>query len=151
MKKGNYIISVLAIVVGAVFLAAGRALGGSSLDGYTSANTWPNILSAILIALGILLAVVNTVSKNIPESKIDYKSPDFHRLLLFILLVLIYAALFYLLGCLIASAVFIPVFLAFFGERSWKLIVIYDGAFLILLYVLFEQVLKSPLSRPIFL
>lgn len=151
MKKANYVISALAIIIGIVFLVVGHSMPVFSLDGITDSTTWPDILSIVLIGLGVLLAVVNTVSKKIPGGPIDYKSKDFKNLIIFAVILAIYGVLFYLLGCLISTAIFVPVALIFVGQRSWKFIVIYDAALLVGLYVLFELVLKSPLAKPIFM
>lgn len=150
MKKANYIISALTCAFAVVFLIAGRKYANISLDGISTSASWPNILAWLLLALGVFLAVWNTVSKNIPESKIDFKSYEFHNVLIVMAMVVVLMLLYRYLGTIIALAIFFPVFMLYLGERSWKAIVIYDVASLAAIYLIFEKFLGSPLAKPFF-
>lgn len=149
MKHANYIISAVAILIGTVFLITGNSLKTATLDGITSAASWPNILSWVLIGLAVILALYNTFSKNIPESKIDFKSYEFHNVLIVIVMLIAYITAYYYFGCLITNAVFFPAFMIYLGERSWKVLVVYDAAALLVIWFLFEKILRSPLAKPI--
>ena len=151
MKKANYIISAITLVVGIVFLIVGQTYAGVSLDGITSSASWPDILCVLLIGLSIVLALYNTFGKDIPESQIDFKSYEFHCVLIVIAMVVALLISFYYLGCLISLAIFFPIFMVFLGERSWKVIAIYDVVSLVAVYLIFEKLLTSPLAPPIFM
>lgn len=149
MKVANYIISLIVCAVGVVFLVIGSQLNHISLDGVSTAASWGNILSWILIGLSIILALYNTFSENIPESKIDFKSYEFHNVLIVITALVAYVAAYYFLGCIITNAIFLPLFMIYLGERNWKVIVIYDAAALLTIWILFEKILGSPLAKAI--
>lgn len=155
MKKGkrvDIIIGTLGIAVGIVFFIIGKSYASFSADGgYTTASTWPTILSFAMIGLSTLLVVYTLFRKNLPHTDLDVKSKEFRGVLLMILALIAYFLSFKYLGCLITNAIFLPVLLYYFGERNWKYIVIYDIGALALIYVLFELVLKSRLAPPFFM
>ncbi len=150
MKKANYIISIIICAIAIVFLVIGKSYT-FTLDGITTASSWPNILCWILLLLGIVLFFWNTFSKNIPASKIDFRSEEFSKVLITIAMVFGLLVLYYYLGCLISLAIFFPVFLLFLGERNWKTIVIYDVVAVGMIYVVFELILDSRIARPFFM
>ena len=82
MKRANYIISLCVCIFAITFILVGQNYANVSLDGITSSASWPNLLAWLLLGLGIVLAVWNTLSKNIPASKIDFKSYEFHNVLI---------------------------------------------------------------------
>jgi len=151
MKRANYIISVLTCVFAIAFLIVGKKYAGISLDGISSSASWPNILAWLLLGLGVFLGVWNTLSKNIPESKIDFKSYEFHNVLIVMAAVVALMIAYRYLGCIIALGIFFPLFMLYLGERSWKVIVIYDVVSLTAIYFIFEKFLGSPLARPFFM
>ena len=151
MKTANYIISILTAAIGAVFLWIGRSYDSYSLDGVTTAASWPNLLSVILIGLAVLLAVSTAFSHNKTPAPIQVKNPEFQAVLRTIIIILAYTVSFYFLGCLISNLIFVPIFLLTFGERNWKTILLYDVGLLVFIYVIFEVILSSRLARPFFL
>lgn len=151
MKRANYIISALTCLLAILFIVVGRNYSSTSLDGITHSASWPNILSWLLLALGVMLAVWNTFSKNIPESKINFKSYEFHNVLIVMAAVVVLLIAYKYLGCLISLGIFFPLFMLYLGERSWKAIVIYDVVALAAIYFIFEKFLNSPLAKPFFM
>ena len=151
MKTANYIISLLTAAVGALFLWVGRGYGSYSLDGVTTAASWPTILCVILIVLAALLALSTALDKRNIPAPIRLKSPEFQAVLRTIVLILAYMVAFRLLGCLISNLIFVPLFLLSFGERSWKTIILYDLGLLVFINIVFEVVLSSRLAQPLFL
>lgn len=151
MKRANYIISVVMAGIGILFLTVGRQYSSAALDAESSAATWPTILSWILIGLAVILAITNTISKDIPESGIDFRGAGFRAVLMMIGIVLTYLVSYCFLGCLITNGIFIPILLYFLGERNWKVIVIYDVAVLAAVYLLFEVLLSSKLAPAFFM
>lgn len=150
MKRANYVISVLTCAFAIVFLVVGRSYT-TSLDGISTSASWPNILSWLLLGLGVFLAVWNTFSKNIPASKIDYKSYAFHNVLIVMAAVVLLLIIYYYLGCLISLGIFFPLFMLYLGERNWKTLIVYDIVALLVIYLAFEKLLGSPLARPFFM
>lgn len=150
MKRANYVISALTCIFAIVFLVVGRAYT-TSLDGISTSSSWPNILSWLLLGLGIFLAVWNTFSKDIPASKIDYKSYAFRSVLVVMAAVILLLIAFHYLGCLISLGIFFPLFMIYLGERDWKIIAAYDVIALLVIYLAFEKLLGSPLARPFFM
>lgn len=151
MKTANYIISLLTAIMGAVFLWVGRSYRGYSLDGATTASSWPTILCILLILLAALLAVSTALDKRDIPAPLQWKSTEFRAVVRTILLVLAYTVSFRLLGCLISNLIFVPLFLLAFGERDWKTIVLYDLGLLAFIYVVFEVILSSHLAPPFFM
>lgn len=151
MKTANYFISLITALVGALFLWIGRDYGRYSLDGVTTAASWPTILCVVLIVLAVLLALSTALDKRDIPAPIRLNSPEFRAVLHTIILILAYMVSFRLLGCLISNLIFVPLFLLSFGERSWKTIVLYDLGLLAFIYVVFEIVLSSRLAPPFFM
>ena len=151
MKRANYIISALTCAFAIVFLVVGKQYSNISLDGITTSASWPNLLSWLLLGLGVFLSVWNTFSKNIPASKINFKSYEFHNVLIVMAAVIALLISFKYLGCLISLGIFFPLFMIYLGERSWKALVIYDAVALLTIYFVFEKFLGSPLAKPIFM
>lgn len=151
MKKANYLISAATIAVGIFFLVYGRQFAEISLDGITSSASWPNILSYLLIFLGVVLGIYNTVSKFIPPSKIDFKSFEFHRLLIVIAMVIALLLIWRYFGTIISLAIFLPAFSALLGERRWYVLVLYDVGVIVCVWLIFEKLLNSPLAKPFFM
>ena len=151
MKKANYIISAITIAVGVFFLAYGREYAKISLDGITSSASWPNILSWLLVFMGLILAVSNFASKSIPDSKINFKSYEFHCLLIVIAMVFVLLLVWYFFGTLFSLAIFLPAFSYFLGERRWKVLIIYDASIIFIIWLVFEKILGSPLATPFFM
>lgn len=151
MKRVNYMLSAAICVVAITFLLFGQIYGKNSLDGYTSSASWPNFLSILLLGMGILLAAWNTFSKDVPDSKIDFKSLEFRNVLIVMASILVLFVAFRYLGCLISLGIFFPLFMWFLGERSWKTIIIYDVLSLTIIYVVFVLVLGSKLAEPFFM
>lgn len=150
MKRANYVISALTCAFAIVFLVVGR-MYTTSLDGISTSASWPNILSWLLLGLGIFLAVWNTFSKNIPASKIDFKSYSFHNVLIVMAAVVLLLIVFHYLGCIISLGIFFPLFMLYLGERNWKILIAYDVISLLVIYLAFEKLLSSPLARPFFM
>lgn len=151
MKKANYIISVITCAFALVFLIVGKKYAGISLDGISTSASWSNILAWLLLGMGVLLGIWNTFSKNIPESKIDFKSYEFHNVLIVMAAVVALMIAYRYLGTLISLAIFFPLFMIYLGERSWKALLIYDVVSITAIYFIFEKFLGSPLARPFFM
>lgn len=122
MKKANYVISILTCAFAVFFLVVGREYANISLDGISTSASWPNILSWVLLGLGVFLGVWNTVSKDIPASKIDFKSYEFINVLIVMAATIALLISFKYLGCLISLAIFLPAFMAYMGERKWVVV-----------------------------
>ncbi|WP_418482252.1 tripartite tricarboxylate transporter TctB family protein [Dysosmobacter sp.] len=151
MKKANYIISLITVVIGLFFLVYGRQYTGISLDGITSSASWPNILSWLLIFMGVILAIYNSVSKFIPASKIDYKSYEFRCLMLVVAMIVVLLLVWYYFGTLTSLALFLPALCYFLGERRWLVLAAYDIGVVLFIWLVFEKLLNSPLAKPFFL
>ena len=150
MKKANYLISILTIATGVFFLIYGRRFAEIRLDGITSSASWPNILSYLLIFLGVVLGVYNTISKYIPPSKIDFKSYEFHMLLIVIAMVIALLLVWRYFGTLISLAIFLPALSLLLGERRWYVLLAYDAGEILCVWLIFEKLLNSPLAKPFF-
>ena len=151
-KLANYIISVVGVLVGCVYLYISRNYTRATVDGgFTSAATWPTMLSWAMIGLSVLLFIHTVVRKDLPTSEVRVDSREFRAVLLMMLGLIAYYLSFRYLGCLITNAVFLPVLLICFGERRWWFIVLYDVGALIIIYYLFQVVLRSRLAPPFFL
>lgn len=150
-KLANYIIGAVSAAAGLMFLLISKNYAKYSVDGgYTTAATWPTILSWVMMGLSVLLIVYTIVRKDLPQCDLDVKGPEFRGVLLMILGLIGYYLSFKYLGCLITNAIFLPILLIFFGERRWKFILIYDVGAMVVIYVLFELVLESRLAPPFF-
>lgn len=150
MKIANYIISGIMGAVGVFFLILSRTYT-AAMDSTSNAGTWPGILSWILIALAVLLALTNTFGKNILSSVTKTDSAGFRAVLTMIGAVFLYLLSYRFLGCLITNAVFLPFFLYFLGEKNWKIIIAYDACAIAAIYFIFEVILSSKLAPLSFL
>lgn len=151
MKRANYITGLIGVVVGAVFLIVGREYRTASVDGgYTTAATWPTIISWVMIGLSCLLIVSTAVTKGGQSCGVQFNSPQFRGVLLMMLFLSAYYLSFRYLGCLITNAIFLPLMLIAFGERRPLFIGIFDVGALVVIYLLFQVVLESRLAPPFF-
>lgn len=108
------------------------------------AGTMPLLLDAILAILSILILGHGLKKSKLPadEQGKKYITADGVKIPLMTWgIVVVYIALFYLVGFYIATAVTLPALMIFMKQKNWKIILIIDVIFLLCIYFVFDHTL----------
>ena len=121
-----------------------------------NARFFPKLMSIILIVLSLTMVLVNVFKRSPkPYTNDAAGQPDetgeksWIRLLLIIVLSVAYFFGLNTLGFLIASALYMLLFLLILGTRKWYVLVSLTAAIPISVYVIFKILLSIPLPRGI--
>jgi hypothetical protein len=151
MKKWNNVIAVIVALLGVAVIALSSKFPIELGEGDPGAGFWPTVLGAILIFLAVLLFITNIVrGKTEKEKTFALTLPGNKLVYVFMGLTVGFCVVMYFLGLLVAALLFIPVAMYLLGARG-KMIFIIDIVFVALLYLVFVQLLHTPLPEPIWL
>lgn len=103
----------------------------------------PMLLDGMLAVLSVLIIHQGIVKSKAPVEK-QKKLLTWDGLKIPLItwgLVGLYLALFYFVGYFIATAVMIPVLMRFMKQTSWKLILLIDACYLVVIYAVFVRML----------
>lgn len=149
MKKYNYIVSVLMILLSGYIL-----LESKSYEIGTSAQknpaVWPVFLAIALIVLSIAL-IIETMFKHDPEGDnvvIDWKSEGMKKVYIMFGLTIAFVVVMKILGMLIALLLLIPAIEWLMGCRSKKMMVIFPVGMVAFVYLFFVVIMKLSLPGP---
>lgn len=149
MKKYNYIVAVILLIVGIGMIVGTLGFpyyGLSDIGG----GFWPKVLGGALIICSIGLAVETTLKKN-EEVTIDFHSEGMKRVLIAIGIMIVFSALMMIFGFFVATFFMVISCAILLGERNKvKLIAIPVGV-IVFIYAVFEMVLHTNLPAGILL
>lgn len=148
MKKGNYIVSLLAAALGVFVLILSKDFKPVGDD--PGPGLWPSILGSVLIGLAVLLLLTTIFSKK-EFQKFHFKTPEFKHMICVTIAIVAYIAVMYVAGFIISTLIFTPISMLMLGERSWLKIAIFTVVLTGSIYVAFILLLKAPLPEAIFI
>lgn len=147
MKKYDFGVSALLIVLSLLLIRSSLTLGAAATGTAMGSGVWPAMLGALLIVLSAVLAVQAALKKGDDEpAPIDFRSAGMKRMYILFGLLLAFVAVLKLLGFYIAVACLIPAVMRLLGEkRLWMDAALTAGmlAFVHLVFVLLLD-LKLP-------
>jgi hypothetical protein len=113
---------------------------------HPEAAQFPNLMLVTLIIMSVLLAILGIRKTLRPELTLKsdtlLKFKVIRTPLIVFGIVALYMALIRFTGFFIATAIFVPVFMIFYGVRSIRVLVITDIVLNLFVYVLFVRLLK---------
>jgi hypothetical protein len=152
MKAWNFFVSAIFILLGFATIALSSEFPIEMGKGDPGSGFWPTVLGIIIIALGIMLAIISAISKN-DKLMIDLKmaSPGAKRVYWMISLTMVFGVLMYFGGMLIALFIFAYLSMGLMDVKSKKERLLFSLILVGSVYLIFQVLLKSPLPPPIFM
>ena len=144
MKKYNYGISALLIVIAGLIIRNSLQMNESVSGTAMGPGVWPMILSAVMIILAIVQIVQNLLNKTgeSQEEPIDFKSSSMKRIYITAALVVVFAVLLKLLGFYISMAFLLVTVMLLLGEKRPVRLAAITVGLLAFIYVVFVLLLK---------
>ncbi len=151
MKKCNYVISMIAAIIGVVILSLSSKLGiGLKQKGGIEAGTWPAIMGAILMISALILLGMTLVNKKkYEEMEVLLTLPANIRVYLMMGIFVIYCAVLRVLGLYLSILFLIPTIMVMIGERNKKKIAIVTFGTILGIFLIFGLILGTKLPQPI--
>lgn len=151
MKKWNYIISVLMLVIGAGIVVLSSKFKIKFGAGDPGAGFWPMILGVLIILLSIILLLSSMANKSRLEEKTFTIATDANKRVYLIMgVVTVFCVILYIMGFYIAAALFVPAVMYLLEVRNLKKIIVTTVLTLLAIYVVFGILLQITLPGPIF-
>lgn len=153
MKKCNYVISMIAAIIGAVILSLSSKLGiGLKQKGGIEAGTWPAIMGAILlISALILLGMTLLNKKKYEEMEVLLTLPANIRVYLMMGIFVIYCVILRVLGLYLSILFLIPTIMGMLGERNKKKITVVTLGTVLGIFLIFGLILGTKLPQPVWM
>ncbi|MEV7526924.1 tripartite tricarboxylate transporter TctB family protein [Agrococcus sediminis] len=129
-----------AVGVAAIVLSIGYGLGTGSLPG---PGLWPFIAAVVLLGATVVVAITDSLD--------DYESwgTSSVRTLIALASLVVFAALFTLLGFTVPAMLLMLLWLRMFGDMRWRTAVPLAVGGAVALFLLFDVVLGVPLPRDV--
>lgn len=150
MKRVNYIISIITLIIGMIIMSLAIELGiGTSKKYGIKSGTWPFMIGIMIVSCAIILLIATIIKKkNLEDEKtILILSPN-KRVYLVALCMVISCALLKFLGLYIMGIIMLPTVMWIMEERDKKLIILTTVGALLLVFIVFELLLKSKMPTP---
>ncbi len=148
MKKGNYVISLILVIIAAVFFFLANDFPANIIENVPGPNFFPQV-----IAIGIIILVVIMVYENYHSTDntpvLDFGSPELHRSIRTLIVTIAYSTLLNIIGFLIMTPVclFCLMMIMDKSKKTKKMAAAIITTLII--YVSFEVVLSVPLPQMI--
>jgi len=149
MKKYNYIVSVLMMVLsGYILYEAGTYEIGQTAQ--KNPAVWPRFLAIALIVLSVALIIQTFMSRDPDMDRvvIDWKSEGMKKVYIMFGLVIGFVVLMKIFGMLIALFLLIPAVEWLMGCRSKKMLIIFPIGLIAFVYLFFVIIMKLSLPAP---
>jgi len=147
LRPGERIFAVLLLLFSAVAFYEAYQISGFS--GLTSGGVLPMLASAVMIISGVFI-LRDTFRRRASAQYTFTQTAAFllsPRLILFVALLVLYAALMPWLGFILASAIFMFLAIAFLWRRSLLLSIAVTSVAMVVIYVIFRLVFKVVLPQ----
>ncbi|WP_181995498.1 tripartite tricarboxylate transporter TctB family protein [Clostridium sp. AM58-1XD] len=153
MKKCNYVISVVAALLGGGILLAAAKLGiGFKAKGGIRAGTWPAIMGGILLAAAVCLLCMTVFNrKKYEEMEVALALPANMRVYILMGIFAVYCIIAETAGMYLSAAVLIPTVMTVVGERNGKKMAAVTAGTLLGIFVIFGLILGTRLPEPIWI
>ncbi len=142
--QAGLIVLVFAIV-GYIYTQMTITTSNALVASGIAADFYPKLLFAVMGVCGIILMIQS--ARRLPEEQVPFPRTDWKRLFIGFFLMLAYAFLIdeKLLGFILASILFMFVFMLFLGERNWRTLIIVPLAGTFGIWLLFGKVFRLAL------
>ena len=152
MKKANYIISVIMLLIGVGIVALASSLKIKLGEGDPGAGFWPRMLGVLIIVFSVCLLFSTIKNKEKLEAKtFTIATPANIRVYILFGIIILFCLILYFLGFYVGALLFIPAVMYLLEVRSVKKIVLTTVITLAAIYVLFGMLLNITLPAPIFM
>ena len=151
MKKCNYVIALIAAILGGVILYFSAQLGiGFKQKGGTESGTWPAIMGGVLLVAAVILLVMTLVKrKKYEEMEVALHFPANMRVYIMMGIFAVYCVLLRLLGLYLSAVLLIPSIMYVLGEKNKKKIALVTIGTIAAVFIIFQLVLGTKLPEPI--
>lgn len=150
MKKYNYIVAVVLLIVG-----VGMIVGTLDFPYHGLADIgggfWPKLLGGALIVCSVGLALETALKKEKEEVTIDFHSEGMKRVLIAIGIMIVFSILTLVLGFFVATFFMVISCAILLGERNKIKLIAIPAGVIVFVYVVFEMVLHTNLPTGILL
>ena len=152
MKKANYIISVIMLLIGVGIVALASSLKIKLGEGDPGAVFWPMMLGVLIIVFSVCLLFSTIKNKEKLEAKtFTITTPANIRVYILFGIIILFCLILYFLGFYVGALLFIPAVMYLLEVRSVKKIALTTVITLAAIYVLFGMLLNITLPAPIFM
>ena len=152
MKKANYIISVIMLLIGVGIVALASSLKIKLGEGDPGAGFRPMMLGVLIIVFSVCLLFSTIKNKEKLEAKtFTITTPANIRVYILFGIIILFCLILYFLGFYVGALLFIPAVMYLLEVRSVKKIALTTVITLAAIYVLFGMLLNITLPAPIFM
>jgi putative tricarboxylic transport membrane protein len=145
VKKADIISGCIGIIIGVYVILKGLTFP-ADLIMKVGPSFFPNFLAAGLIICSIILLIKAVLGHSIGEyDPISWSNMGIRRVCVAIVYIVVYCAVLKILGFIIASILFVIVFMRMFGKQEWWKYAVYPVAITGGVYLVFEILLKLTL------
>lgn len=143
MKKYNYALALLLLVVGAgmIYLTLDFPYSGLSDIG---GGFWPKLLGALLMLCSIGLVIDTAVCKE-SGLTLDFRAPGMRRVVKMCAVMVVFCVIMRILGFLIGVIFMVPACAWIMGARDKRKLALITAGVVIFVYVIFEMMLHTGL------
>ena len=143
MKKYNYGISVLLILISLLIISNSLTMNAAVSGTAMGPGVWPIILSAIMILLSVVQILQTIFIKKESEhtEPIKFKSPGMKRIYIATGLIAVFCVLLRLLGFYLSMAFLLSAIMYLLGERNKIKIAVITAGILVFIFVVFVLLL----------
>lgn len=152
MQKANIFVGALTVLFGITILYLSGDMRMFDEYGVPGERFRPYGLAWLFIGLGVLqwVQVVVNRLRQAPDVTVKLASPQVLRAYLVALIMLIYSAMLYYLGFIIASLLLVPFIMWMMGEKRPWFLALVSAAIVAAIYLFFEVIFNSPLPVSVF-
>ena len=144
MKKGNYIVSCICIIL-AIFIVSMASTYPASKDGVPGPGVFP-ILIAILLFLSALSLIISTSVDKTDDVSIKLNDKDTHRSYITMGILIFYIILLPMVGMLLMNIIMLSGLFIWFNRKSYVQYILLASVISIGVYLLFSKILFVPLD-----
>ena len=144
MKKGNYIVSCICIIL-AIFIISVANTYPESKNGVPGPGVFP-ILIAVLLFLSALSLIISTSMDKTEDVSIKLNDKDTHRSYITMGILILYIVLLPMVGMILMNTIMLGGFFIWFNRKSYVQYVLLASVISVGIYLLFSKVLFVPLD-----
>jgi len=152
MKKCNYVIGVLGVVIAGLIMQAASAFPMEFTTNGPGPGFWPFALgTALFVSAAILLGYTLINKGEFEAQEVKLTGPANKRVYIMMGLVLVFTALISIVGFYFASFVTIPCVMYLVDYRNKKGIALTTVGTVLFIYLVFGMLLKTQMPKPFFM
>ncbi len=152
MKKCNYIISGISAILGIIIMFLSQKLSIDFTKHGPGAGFWPFILGIIMTAVSVILFIATVINKKkLEEIPVVLNSHGNKKVYIMMGVITGFCVLLPVIGFYLSMLLFLPLNMLVLGMKSKKKIAIFTVIILVMVYVVFEMLLKTVMPKPFFM